>query len=121
MYIVVDEFAVSDYVHYYKTAQYNDDGTWKAWPTGWCKWVSEDEISEYYYGSQKCSGTYKLAAAGGKSPDGFFDIEGVDGTLTFKMADKSKNVLRGMGTYDIDYDEDSHHIYGEGNTGGRYY
>ena len=121
VYIVVDEFAVSDYVHYYKTAQYNDDGTWKAWPTGWCKWVSEDEISEYYYGSQKCSGTYKLAAAGGKSPDGFFDIEGVDGTLTFKMADKSKNVLRGMGTYDIDYDEDSHHIYGEGNTGGRYY
>ncbi|MBO4454242.1 MAG: hypothetical protein J5761_04220 [Paludibacteraceae bacterium] len=121
VYLVVDEFAVNDYVHYYKSAQYDDEGNWKAWPTGWCKWVSADEISEYYYGTQKCSGTYKLAATGGNTPDGFFDIEGLDATLTFKMATASINVLRGMGTYDIDYDEDSHHIYGEGNTNGRYY
>lgn len=117
VYVIIDKFATYEYVHYYSTAKYKDDGSWESFPNSWCKWKSEDEIEEYYYGSQKCAGTYELKSSA-VTPDGFFDVT-VDGTATFTMSADSKALLRGCGKTGpdgkaIDKDGDGHQIYGNG-------
>ena len=96
IYLVIDEFPVSNYVHYYYPVEYKDDNDkWTTNKNGWCKWSKSQGLEENLSQSQKCVGTYRLEV-GGQNPNKFFDVT-QDATLKFEMTADSKKALKGVG------------------------
>jgi hypothetical protein len=104
--IVVDEFPVDNFIHYYYTHWYKDDADkWKENKNGWCKWSKSQGVEESFTQSQKCVGVYgQEDAIGTGKPNKFFDVT-VDAVIPFRMTAASKKALRGIGNADIDMED----------------
>jgi hypothetical protein len=115
IYVKVKKYAVSNYVHYYQTADYVGS-KWNKWPGAW----SDVLAKKNYIEDQPCLGTHELKSAA-FTYDGFYDVNVGTLVTTFTMqSDFAKNELRGVNNVvdgiKIDYDpaDQSHQIYGGG-------
>ena len=118
IYVVIKKFVTTEFPHYFQIAKYKNDGKWDSFPGKWYIWKTTNP--ENYTDSQKCEGTYELKA-GPFQYGGFFDVNVGTQIAPFTMSDDFKNTkLLGVGLtvdgVDLDYDEDSHQIYGGGHN-----
>jgi hypothetical protein len=116
IYVKVKKYAVSNYVHYYKTS----DGEGTKWVGYYDVWSKTDTKKNFFDSQNNCLGTQELKSAA-FTYDGFYDVNVGTLVTTFTMQDDFKNTqLLGVGNVvdgvKIDYDpaDQTHQYYGGG-------